>query len=138
MPSETVYVGVVGSQGCSILDVVAHTYTGGNCTEPRNFAEVNPTSGAEEMTLEHYTHSSCTAGGFTDFVVNIHDRIPRQGCNDNLVFEVEPLGDVSDPSALTMLLYPDDIPPGRSSEICSERSSHGIYRMSVVDEEDGD
>ena len=43
---KTAFIGLMGSDGCAMFDVVGHTYIGGNCTEPRNFAEVDFTEGA--------------------------------------------------------------------------------------------
>ena len=58
-----------------MFDVVAHAYVGGNCTEPKSYSEVDVTHGAVEMQIEHYTYGSCSPGGFTDFFVNISDRV---------------------------------------------------------------
>jgi hypothetical protein len=93
---ETAFVGVLGNNGCSLLDVVAHTYIGGNCTETRSFAEVDDTEGALEMELEHYTHASCSPGGYTDLFVTFTEAHAK----DNILFEVEHLGDSSDSTAL--------------------------------------
>ena len=60
----TSYLGLFGSSGCALMDLVAHKYVGGNCSEPRNFAEVDAAEGASELTIGHFTHGSCTPGGY--------------------------------------------------------------------------
>jgi len=125
--AETVYLGLLGNLGCSLFDVVAHTYVGGNCTEPRSFASEDATENAVELQLEHFTYSSCTPGGFTDHYISISAR----HAHDNIIFEVETIGDASDPSALTVLLYEDSIPYDRESERRSEISSGGIFSVAV-------
>jgi hypothetical protein len=95
---ETVFIGLRGAKGCSMFDVTAHTYIGGNCTEPRNFAEVDVTEGANELELEHFAYGSCTPGGFSDFYLNL----TAAHAGDNINFEVEQLGDISNMEALTV------------------------------------
>ena len=63
--ASTHFLGVLGSSGCALFDIVAHKYVGGNCSEPRNFAEVDATEGAQELALGHYSYGSCTPGGYT-------------------------------------------------------------------------
>jgi hypothetical protein len=132
---ETIYIGLLGSKGCPSFDVVAHTYTGGNCTELLNYAEADATLHATEMELEHYTHGSCSPGGYTDFYLNLS----KSHADDNIIFEVEQLGDNSDPRALTIYLFPTAIPSDRQSERRSEIASEGIYSvaMSSLDVEPG-
>ena len=96
--AEDIFVGLRGATGCSMFDVTAHTYIGGNCTESRNFAEVDVTEGATELELEHFTYGSCTTGSSTDFYLNL----TASHAGDNIHFEVEQLGDVTNMEALTV------------------------------------
>jgi hypothetical protein len=125
--AETAYIGLLGGQECALFDVVAHSYVGGNCTETRNFAIDDPVEGAMELQLEHFTYSSCTPGGFTDHFITISE----DHSHDNLVFEVEAVGDATDPTALSVFLHEESIPPSRESERRSESSTDGIYSVAV-------
>jgi hypothetical protein len=125
--AETVYLGLLGSEGCALFDVVAHTYIGGNCTELRSFESKDETEGSLEMELEHFTYSSCSPGGFTDHYIAITD----SQAHDNIIFEVEAICDSSDPSALSVFLYEGTIPANRESERRAETASNGIYSVAV-------
>ena len=124
---ETMYIGLLGSEGCPTFEVLAHTYTGGNCSEVRNFAEADTTHAATELDFEHFTHGSCSPGGYTDFYLNVSE----SHADDNIIFEVEQLGDDTDPHALTIYLFPHEIPSDRQSERRSETSSEGLYSVAI-------
>ena len=121
------YIGLLGSEGCPTFEVLAHTYTGGNCSEVRNFAEADTTHAATELDFEHFTHGSCSPGGYTDFYLNVSE----SHADDNIIFEVEQLGDDTDPHALTIYLFPHEIPSDRQSERRSETSSEGLYSVAI-------
>jgi hypothetical protein len=121
------YIGLLGSEGCPTFEILAHTYSGGNCSEVRNFAEVDPTQSSIELDFEHFTHGSCSPGGYTDFYLNVSE----SHADDNIIFEVEQLGDNSDPHALTIYLFPSKIPPDRQTEMRSSTSSDGLYSVAI-------
>jgi len=124
---ETVYIGLLGSVGCPSFEVVAHTYTGRNCSEVKSLPEADMKNTAIKMELEHFTYSSCTPGGYTDFYLNISE----SNAKDNVIFEVEQLGDNSDPHALTVYLFPNVIPSDRLSERRAEKSADGLYSLLI-------
>ena len=56
------------------------------------------TEGAIEMQLEHFTFGSCSARGYSDFYLEV----TAEHAEDNINFEVEQLGDTTDPEALSV------------------------------------
>lgn len=64
---DTVYLGIQGASDFSLFDFVGYMHIGGYCEEPRSYATVDDTASATQLTLEHFTHGSCSPGGFTGY-----------------------------------------------------------------------
>ena len=63
--NDTFFLGIHGHTGCSMFDIVGHTYVGGNCTENRSFDALVVTQDASALSLGEHSYGSCTPAGYT-------------------------------------------------------------------------
>ena len=120
------YLGLLGGHRCAVYDVeVFELDEGSTCEEMVHFGTTDETLGAVEALFEHSIYGRVTEGATVTYYLEVDET----HAHDNVVFEVQDLTDVKNPTALLVQIYKGTV--GIESELRSERAIDAIYSVAV-------
>ena len=127
-PGETVYLGLLAGHHCASYEIsVSIIPEGLPCAEPPHAARGANSTTAAQLVVDHFKLGSCAPNGWFDMYVDVTEH----AMHDNLLFELEDLGDTGTLDAVSIYLWADSIPLSRKSEYFVTRSYGGTYSLSV-------
>jgi len=116
------YLGINGGHHCAVYDVVADEFHG-ECEEYHHAMHVVSTTGSHELHVNHFELGLCQSHGWVDYFLTVDEEMSHQ----NLLFEVQDMGEANNPQSLGVFSFKDAIPDDRQSEIRTNEATDGTY-----------